>query len=64
MSIFFRKNCRLHDRLIVKIHVARVENRATLGAQQDSGGSENVACVEEFECQCVCLALRCTFAGD
>ena len=39
----------LHDRLIVEIHVTRVENGLVAAAQQNAGGAEHMARVPKFE---------------
>src|SRR5437667_2265476 len=47
IDFFLRKYCRLHDRLIIKIHVARIKNRPALAAQQNSGRAKNVPGIEK-----------------
>ena len=64
INLFFGKDRCFHDRLIVKIDVARVKNGAAFGSQQDSSRAEDVPRIEEFECQCICFVMRRAFAGN
>src|SRR5262249_38383747 len=49
IDLFFRKNRRFHDCLIVEIDVSGVKDGLTLGAQQNSCRAEHMPCVEELE---------------
>ena len=62
VDLLLRKNRRFHNCLIVEIDIARVKDRTALGAQENSGGAEDVTCIEELECQCAYFALGCAFA--
>src|SRR5262249_57960710 len=44
-----RETPRLHDCLIVEIDVSRVKNSLAIGAQNYSGRTEYVSCIEELE---------------
>ena len=64
VDLLLRKDRRFHNRLIVEIDVACVKDRAAFGAQENSGGAEDVPCIEELECQPLCSVPWRTFGGD
>src|SRR3989442_1173708 len=64
VDLLFWENRRLHDGLIVKINVSRVEDGFAFGAQQNSGRAEHVSCLEKLERKRVPFALWRPFAGN
>ena len=49
VDLFLRKNRGLRNRLIIKVHIAGVKQGSAFRTKQNSGGTENVAGVEEFK---------------
>ena len=43
------KTARLHDRLIVEVHIAAVENGASFRAQKNAGRTEHMTGIDKFE---------------
>ena len=64
VDVFFRERRRLHNCLIVEIHVARVKDGSAFGAKKNSRRAKDVSCVEKLERQRVSFALWCPLAGN